>query len=243
MAAAGIIPSPAPRRHWLLGLISRYFKESWDSVSLDDLRAFARSDDEEVIANRLIRSSARNAAILGAFTGILMSADEALAIATAGEGGLGLPVNILIAIFALTVDTIMLIRIQLSLVACLGRLYVAPLDPDDPADILTIFAYAAGGVAAKAAGKAGMKVGGKVAGRVAKSVIQKEAMSVLTRVSEKVGIRILQSAAIKYSLPVVSIGLGMIVNFFAIGIMGQVARRHMKELAAVRERNEPAGAT
>jgi uncharacterized protein (DUF697 family) len=172
-----------------------------------------------------------------------MSADEALAIATAGEGGLGLPVNILIAIFALTVDTIMLIRIQLSLVACLGRLYVAPLDPDDPADILTIFAYAAGGVAAKAAGKAGMKVGGKVAGRVAKSVIQKEAMSVLTRVSEKVGIRILQSAAIKYSLPVVSIGLGMIVNFFAIGIMGQVARRHMKELAAVRERNEPAGAT
>ena len=219
----------AGRRHWLLALIRRFFKSSWDSVSPDDLREFCHSDDREQIANRLIKVFARYAAILGAFTGILMSADEVLALATGGEGGLGLPVNILLALFVLTIDTITLLRFQLSLVACLARLYGACLDPDDPEDILTIFAYAAGGVAAKAAGKAGMKVGGKVVTRVAKSVAQKEVMSALTRVSERVGIRILQRAAVKYSLPVASIGLGMVVNFFTMRTMGRIAKKHLEE--------------
>ena len=222
--------SQRARRHWLLALIRRFFKPSWDSVSLDNLREFYHTDDKEQIANRLIRACTRNAAILGAFTGILMSADEVLALATGGEGGLELPVNILLALFVLTIDTLTLLRFQLSLVACLGRLYETKLDPDEPEDILTIFAYAAGGVAAKAAGMAGMKVGGRVVSRAAKSVVQKEVMSALTRVSERVGIRMLQRAAVKYSLPVASIGIGCVVNYFTTRTMGRIAKEHMKEV-------------
>ena len=116
--------------------------------------------------------------------------------------------------------------------ACLGKLYGACLDLDNPEEILTIFAFAAGGVAAKAAGKAGMQVGGRVATRVAKSVAKKEAMSALTRVSERVGIQILQRAVVKYAVPIASIGIGMAVNFFTMKTMGRIAKKHMEERAA-----------
>lgn len=226
--------SGAPRRlHWLLALIRRYFKPSWESVMLEDLRAYYRTADTEEIARRLIRTFAVRTAVLGAFTGILMSADEVMAIATEGEGGLGLPINILLALFVLTLDTVMMIRFQLALVACLGRLYKVPLDPDDPEDILSLFAFAAGGLAANAAGKAGLEIGGKVAARVTKTMLKKEALNALTRVSEQVGIRILQRAVVKYSLPVISIVLGAVLNFFTTRAIGRLARTHMRERGAI----------
>jgi hypothetical protein len=225
-------PQDVRRRHWLLALIRRSFKRSWEKLTPGCLQQVYGTDDQDEIARRLIRLFARNASILGAFTGVLMSVDEIAAFATGGEGGVGLPVNILIAVVVLSLETVMLIRFQLALVACMGRLYGAPLDPDDPEDILSIFAYAAGGTAANAAGAAGMKVGGKLAFRVTRSVVQREAMVTLRNVAERVGIRILQLAVVKYALPLVSIGIGMVANFFTTRAIGRIAKSHMQERAA-----------
>ena len=46
-----------------------------------------------------------------------MSADEIVAIATLGEGGIGLPANIAIAGASLVADAIGLVTIQLQLIA------------------------------------------------------------------------------------------------------------------------------
>ncbi len=63
-------------------------------------------------------------------------------------------------------------RFQLQLVANLGKLYGAPLNPDDPEDILTIIAFALGGSAAETAGKFGMKVGGRIAKNAARESLK-----------------------------------------------------------------------
>jgi uncharacterized protein (DUF697 family) len=155
-----------------------------------------------------------------------VSADELVAIFTAGEGGIGIPANIAIALAALSSEAIVLVRLQLQLVANLGKLYGAPLDPDDPEDILTILAFAIGGAAADAAGKAGMKIGGKLAGHAAKAVFQKKVLAALKRIAAKVGIKILQRTIVKYVVPVASIGIGSVWNYFATQTVGKLAIKH-----------------
>jgi len=222
-------PAVSPGNHWLLRLIRRSLKRFWEQAGAVPFEAAFGPGDREQIADRLIRRFARDASILGGFTGVVMSVDEIVTFATGAEGGMGLPVNLAIAVLILTLETFLLVRFQLGLVACLGKLYGVPLDPDDPEDALTIFAYAVGGAAANAAKAAAVKTGGRLAGRIAKTVVQKEALAALTRVAERVGIRILQLAVIKYALPLFSIGIGVVMNYLATRTIGRVAKTHLKE--------------
>jgi hypothetical protein len=214
---------------WLLGMIRRFSKKYWELADAEGFKAYFRTDDPEIIADKLTRLCARNASILGACTGVIMSADEIVMFGTGAEGGVGLPANILIAIIALSMEAIVLIRMQLALVAYLGKVYGVALDPDDPADVMTIFAYAIGGSAAIAAGTAGMTVGKKVAGSVAKTIVKKEAMTAMTGVAERLGVRLLQMAVVKYAVPLVSIGIGVIANYVTTKRIGRIAREHLKE--------------
>jgi len=211
---------------WLLWLIRRAFRKYWEMLSADYFQEIYRTTDRATIAEKLIRMFARNSAILGVLTGIIMSADEIVLFTTGAEGGLGLPFNIAIAALVMTLETILLLRFQLALVACLGKLYEVPLDPDDPEDIVTILAFAIGGSAANAAGAAGVKMGGKVAARVATTVVEKEALSALTGVAERIGFRMLMRALVKYAVPVVSIAVGMVMNYIATRSVGKLAKRH-----------------
>lgn len=172
--------------------------------------------------------TARNASILGGIVGAAVTADEIVALTSGGEGGIGLPANIAIAATAISGEAILLIRFQLQLVANLGKLYGVPLDPNDPEDILTIFAFAVGGSAADVAGKFGMKVGGKIAGRVAKNVFKKETLAALKRIATKIGIKILQRTIVKYTIPVVSIMIGTIWNYVATKTVARIAIKHFK---------------
>lgn len=162
-------------------------------------------------------------------TGAAISTDEIVAIATGGEGGIGLPANIVIAATGICGEAILLIRFQLQLVANLGKLYGMPLDPDDPEDILTILAFALGGSAADTAGKFGMKVGGKLAGRAAKAVFKKETLAALKRIAAKVGIKILQRTIVKYTIPVASIGIGTGWNYASTKTVARIAIKHFKQ--------------
>jgi uncharacterized protein (DUF697 family) len=209
-------------------LIRRYFKKYWETLEERYFHEVYGTDDKDAIANRLIKTFSRNASLLGALTGLIMSADEIVTFLTGAEGGMGLPFNIAIAVLVLTMETILLLRFQLALVACLGRLYGAPLDPDDPDDLATIMTFAVGGSAANAAGAAGIKVGGKLAARVARKAVQKEALTMLADLAERIGIRMFARAIVKYALPVVSVAIGMVMNYLATKAVGVIAMNHFR---------------
>ena len=217
------------RGQWLLTLIRPLLRKSWELADAGSFKAYYGTNDRAVIADKLTRLCARNASILGALTGIIMSADEIVLFAAGAKGGVGLPVNILIAILVLSVEAILLIRMQLALMTCLAKLYDVPLDPDDPEDVMTILAYAIGGPALVAAGTAGMAVGGRVTARVAKSIVKKEAMTAMTGAAERMGIRLLQMAVIKYAVPVVSIVVGMVANYVTTRKIGRIARKEFRK--------------
>jgi uncharacterized protein (DUF697 family) len=217
---------------WLGLLIQRSFRNYWERATVDYFYAKYGTTNPDKVAAKLITVAAKNAAILGALTGAAVSTDEIVAIFTAAEGGIGLPANLAIAAAAFAAEAILLVRLQLQLVASLGRLYRVPLDPDDPEDILTILAFALGGSAADMAGKAGAKIGGKLGGRAAKAVVSKDVLAFLKRLAAKVGVKILQRTIVKYIVPIVSMGIGTGWNYIATRAVGRIAVRHFKQRLA-----------
>ncbi len=217
---------------WLWLLIQKSFENYWERATVEYFRAKYGTADAENIAEKLIAVAAKNAAILGAITGAAVSIDEVVAIVSAGEGGIGLPANIVIAVAALSAEAILLVRFQLQLVANLGKLYGAPLDPDDPEDILTILAFALGGSVADAAGTGGMKIGGKIAGCAVKAVFSKDVLAFFKKIAAKVGVKILQRTIVKYTVPIASIGIGTGWNYLATRTVGQIAIKHFKKRIA-----------
>ncbi len=213
---------------WLWRIIQKSFANYWERANVEYFQNKYHTKDIEKISKKLISVTARNASILGGIVGAAVTADEIVALTSGGEGGIGLPANIAIAATAISGEAILLIRFQLQLVANLGKLYGVPLDPNDPEDILTIFAFAVGGSAADVAGKFGMKVGGKIAGRVAKNVFKKETLAALKRIATKIGIKILQRTIVKYTIPVVSIMIGTIWNYVATKTVARIAIKHFK---------------
>jgi len=214
---------------WLWKLIQKSFANYWEKANIKYFETKYGTKDRVKIAKKLTAVTAKNAAILGGVTGAAISTDEIVAIATGAEGGVGLPANLAIAAAGIGGEAILLIRFQLQLVANLGKLYDVPLDPDDPEDILTILAFALGGSAADAAGKFGMKVGGKMAGRAAKNVFKKETLAALKRIAAKVGIKILQRTIVKYTIPIVSIGIGSGWNYTSTKTVAKIATKHFEQ--------------
>jgi diadenosine tetraphosphate (Ap4A) HIT family hydrolase/uncharacterized protein (DUF697 family) len=213
---------------WLWDLIQQSFKNYWERANVEYFERKYGSSDKKAIAERLIGVAAKNGAILGAVVGAAVSADEIVGLVTAGAAGVGIPANLLIAATAIGAETLLLVRIQLQLVANLGRLYGVPLDPDDPEDILVILAFAVGGSVSDTAGKFGMKVGSKLAGRAMKAVFKKQLLADLKRLAAKVGIKVLQRSLVKYTIPVASIAIGSTWNYASVRTVARIAGRHFE---------------
>jgi len=214
---------------WFMKIIHKSFSNYYKSANVEYFYAKYNTDNKDFIANKLIGVAAKNSAILGGIVGATISTDELVAIFTAGEGGVGLPANIAIACVAIMGETVGLTQIQLQLVANLAKLYDVPLDVDDPEDILTIFAFAIGGVISEGSGKAFMKAGGKATASFVKKTIRKEILANIKKLAEKIGIKILQRTIIKYAVPVVSIGIGATWNFASTKTVGKVAIKHFHD--------------
>lgn len=217
---------------WLWRLIQKSFKNYWERANAEYFRQKYRNSDERTIAKKLIGVSAKNASILGAIVGAAVSVDEIVALSTAGEGGVGLPANVAIALAAVAAEAILLVRIQMHLVVNIGKIYGAPLDPDDPEDILTILAFALGGSVAEAAGREGMKLGARFAGKTVRKVVQKDVLAALQRVAARAGVKILQRSIVKYAMPAASIGIGLGWNFLSTKAIGKTAIRHFEQRAS-----------
>jgi len=212
---------------WLLRLVQRCFRNYYERAHADYFRTKYPSLDSDALAQKLTKVAARNASLLGAFVGAAVSADEIVALITAGEGGVGLPANIAIAFAAIAGEAVLLVRMQLQLVANLAKLYGVPLDPDDPEDILTILAFAVGGSAAEAAGKLGMKVGGRLTERAVRKYVSKELLAAIKSLGQKIGFKILQRTIIKYAVPLASMVIGAGWNYLATRAVGKIARKHL----------------
>jgi len=213
---------------WVWGLVGKCFRNYWERANVEYFYRKYGTRNKRKIREVLIAVAAKNAAVLGAVTGAALTADEITALATLGEGGVGLPANVAIFATALSTEAILLLRFELQLVANLGKLYGVPLKPDDPEDILTILAFAAGGSAAEAAGRLGMRVGAKAAERAVKGVFRKDLLAALKRIAAKIGVKVLQRSIVKYTVPAASIGIGAAWNYASVRAVGRVACKHFE---------------
>jgi len=216
---------------WFGSLIEKSFRNYWERANVEYFESKYGTKDKEKIAKKLIHVAARNASLLGGISGATISTDELIGVFTVGEGGVGIPANLAIALTAIFTEAVVLIRLQLQLVANLGKLYGCPLDPDDPEDVLVILAFALGGGIADLAGKAGMRIGGKLAGSALEAVFKRELSVVFKRFSAKLGLKILQRTIMKYAVPVASVGIGLGWNYFATKTVGRVAIKHFTMMA------------
>src|SRR2546428_579881 len=82
---------------WLFRLIERTFRSYTESAPSESVSAKYPNHTREQIAYKLIEAASKKAAMAGAITGAAVSADELVALFTAGEAGVGLPANIAIA--------------------------------------------------------------------------------------------------------------------------------------------------
>jgi hypothetical protein len=178
------------------------------------------------IAERLIKSASRKAALAGAITGAAVSADELVGLFTAGEAVVGLPANIAVAMAAICSEVFFTARIQLHLVARLAALYGASLDPENPDDLLAIMNFAFGGAAAQAISKEAAKSGAKLSKAVVgRYYAKRESFEVLKRLSKKLGYKLLRRSIVNGIVPGVSMFMGALWNKRTTKTIGRNAQK------------------
>ena len=216
---------------WFQEFARSTFKSYYDRATPEYLRKKYPGMDDEFIAERLIRMAAKNALVLGTLTGAAISADEVAGLVTAGEGGIGLPGNVLLGLAAAGAELLLLVRFQLQMVAGLARIYGVELDPEDPEDVLTVFCFALGGSLADHAGRLGMRVGAQATRRAVERRMRREVLTPWKLIGERVGARLASRSLLKYAVPLVSVGIGATWNYAATRALGRLARRHFQERA------------
>lgn len=215
---------------WFLNLARKCFCNYYERATSDYFSAKYPGFSEDKLLSKITKVAARNAAIVGGMVGLAVSADEVSTFFTApATGGLSVPVQVAIAATAIAAELLAITRLQLKLVAEIAKIMKVPLNPEDPEDILTIFAFAVGGGAAEAAGKFGMKVGAKVTEKVIRATIKKETLAALKRVAAKLGQKLLQRTIIKYAVPVVSVFIGGGWNYISTKSVSRLARKHFEQ--------------
>ena len=223
---------------WFYDFARSTFRSYYERATPEYLQEKYPGKDARFIADRLIRVAAKNAMLLGSVTGAAISADELAGLFTAGEGGIGLPGNVLLGLAAAGAELVLLVRFQLQMVAGLARLYGVELDPEDPEDVLTVFTFALGGSLAERAGRLGMKIGARATRRMVERRMRREMLAPWKLVGERVGAKLASRSLLKYAVPMASVGIGAAWNYTTTRALGRLARRHFEGRA--REQSAPA---
>ena len=224
---------------WLLTLVRKSFRNFWDRATPEYFSEKYGTTDEDFLLKKLTKVASRNATMLGATAGAAISADTLAGLAGVPfTGGLSVPAALAIGGSILMTEALMLTRLQLRMVAQIGKAMKIPLDPDDPEDILIILAFALGGSAADTAGKFGMKVGGHLTKGLIKRHIAKDTLKAIQRIGAKIGVKILQRTIVKYAVPAASILIGGGWNFVSTKAVAKTAKKHF-----LRRRSENAEIT
>jgi hypothetical protein len=213
---------------WLYYLIQRSFRQHWHAASVEAFEREFPGRDRDTVAKKLIARAARDASAVGAMTGAIVSADEIATLFTAGEGIIGLPANLAIAVGSVAAELILFLSIQLRLIAQLARLYGITLDPDDVSQVLSIIAVAAGGAAARDVQKYAIGIGGSAARHSVRSLFADQRLHMLKLISAKTGKHMLRRSIMKNTLAVASVGIGAGSNYFAMKSIGRLALHHFR---------------
>jgi hypothetical protein len=215
---------------WLQNLTRQSLRSYFERADVAYFRRKYPGQDNDFIARKMIKVAAKNAALVGAATGVAMSADE---IATVAGGGPALPANIAIAFTALAANVLVTTRIQMRLIAELTKLEDVPLDPNDPEDILHILEFAVLAAMAEVAGKKLAKIAGKAA---ATQATRKALLKALQAMGSQIGVKILKRNVAKLAVPFVSIPLGGYWNYRSTKTIAKRALVRVREIKAERQR-------
>jgi len=219
---------------WLFQLMEKTFRNYSRDAARESFPLEFPGRTRAEIAEKLIASACNKAALAGAITGAAVSADELVGLFTAGEGVVGLPVNIAIAATAICSEVFFTARIQLQLVARLGALYGATLDLEKPDDILAIMNFAFGGAVAeglsKEIAKSGAAFSKAVVGRY---YAKKESFEVLKRFAKKLGYRLLRRSIVNGIVPGVSMAMGALWNKRTTRTIGRNAVKFFSSRASI----------
>nr|AGU01668.1 hypothetical protein [uncultured bacterium] len=225
---------------WVFRLIERTFRRKSESAASESIFAKYPGHTHEQIAHKLIGAASKKAALAGAITGAAVSADELVALFTAGEAGVGLPANMAIAAIAICAEVFYTAKIQLEVVAELGNLYEIALDPDEPEDILTILNFALGGAIADLAGNRLMHMGPQFSKAVVgRYYAKKEAFETVKRLARKLSYRLVRRSVANAVVPGVSIFVGAMWNRRTTKIIGRTVVRHFSLRQQSANRTEP----
>jgi tellurite resistance protein len=188
---------------------AEYFKQKYPGLSNDE------------IADKLISVTTKYAAIAGAITGVIVSANQLAMLASVG-------MTAPLFLTSIGVEMVCLAIIQIRLVLDLSVVYDLQLDADDPEDILMIFGYALGVAPTDIIGKGAQIAATETSKRAIKTFISKGTLKTIQEFARNLGFKILQRTIIKYVVPAVSAAVGSSYNYMTTASIGRIAKEHFK---------------
>lgn len=219
---------------WVPRLVAQTFRAYYENATPGYFREKYPDLSHEEIYAKLKRAGVRQAGLVGAATGLAMSANELTALATGGELFVGLSGNVLLAAITIASDLVGAMAIQLRLVVQIARPYGVELDLDDPEDVWVVFGFAIGGEISQELSRAGAKLGGRLARRAIRKQLSGELLETAKQLAAKVGVKLLQNTVIGLAVPGVSIAIATYLNRRFTSKVAEVAQAHFQGLAKER---------
>jgi len=206
---------------WFIQLLQRVARTYDRNARAAYFQRKYRGLPPDAIADRLRSVVSRYAAIAGGVTGATVTANQVLALPSAGA-------TLALATSSIGAEMFYLCRIQMRLILDLATLYDQPVDPDDPEDVLAIFGIALGVAPASAVGKLAQQAAGHGSRTAVRKVISKGTLKAIQDVGRVFGLKILQRTIIKYSVPVASAAMGSTYNYVTTQSFGRVAQAQFR---------------
>ena len=178
------------------------------------------------IADILTSVTVRYATIAGAIAGAAATANQIVALSSAGMTA---------ALFfgSIGAEMLYLAQIQMRLVLDLSVVYDLQLDTEDPEDVLMIFGYALGVTPTEMVGKGLQVAAGAATKGAVKKYISKGTLKALQDFARRLGFKILQRTILKYAVPVASAAVGSSYNYATTISVGRIAKAHLKNRGKV----------
>lgn len=222
---------------WLPRLVAQSFRAYYENATPEYFAAKYPSLTQEQIFSKLKRAAVRQAGLVGAVTGIAMSANELTALATGGELFVGLSGNLVLAAITVSADLVGAMAVQLRLVVQVARLYGIELDLNDPDDVWLVLGFAVGGEISQEISQLGARMGSRLAKQAIKKHLTGEILTTAQRLAAKIGFKLLQRTVVSLAVPGVSIATATYLNRRFTSAVADIARKHFRGVMQPQEAN------
>jgi uncharacterized protein (DUF697 family) len=223
----------------LRGTLQSSTRAAAEAGGVESLRRRFPGRGPEALAEALVEQAARRAGQAAAIVGA--STASALVAAQAGASGVGASAAVADAAKAGAVELVYSARLQIELVYDLWAIHGFPLAPDDPDELLRVFATAYGVPMdlAAVAGGAKPKPPAPEVGRAGLRKVMYGHQAAVTKVAlrylgPKIGKKIAQRAILKTAVPVAGVGPSSSWSYASTAALGRVALASVRSRLALR---------